>query len=373
MALLTISAVIFRSEIALLLITTASYHLLTGQITIRGLIPTCLGSFIAALVVSVPIDSYFWQKPLWPELWGFYFNAVLGSSSEWGVSPWHWYFTSALPRLFLNPLAPLLIVFACLRPGISRAARSLLIPNLLYVTIYSLQPHKEARFIFYVVPGLTAIAALGANYITMRFSKSIAYKATSALLILSVLASFAASTGMLLLSSLNYPGGDALNQVYALAKTDSSPSVIHVHADVLTCMTGLTLFGQNPSGHDFALAGAPSTNTSPFIIFDKTETGPELGWPRFWKKFDYVLAEDRDKVLGGEWEVVGVVQGYDGIEILKPGSHAAGDLEEGEKVVGLGAQVAAIRNFVRRYTGGWWAGPRMSPRIRILRQVRADS
>ncbi|KAM5373845.1 hypothetical protein ACJZ2D_006807 [Fusarium nematophilum] len=373
--LLVIAAAVFRSEVAILLITTALYLLATGRITLRTLILVGFGSSAAALLVSVPLDSYFWQKPLWPELWGFFFNAVLGSSSEWGVSPWHYYFGSALPKLLLNPLAPLMVLLALFQPGTSRAARALLIPNLFFVAIYSLQSHKEARFIFYVVPPLTAAAALGANFVTSRASsKSILYGAASLALALSVLATFAASTVMLLLSSLNYPGGDAIEQLYIVARDDPSP-VVDVHADVLTCMTGLTLFGQNPSGLPIGLALTPEPEaTAPLFLFDKTEEGYELTWPRFWARFDYALAEDPSKVLG-DWHVVGVVSGYDGIEILKPGSYAAGDANgeghvDGERVLGLGARVAAIRDFARGYTGGWWAGPRMSPRIRILRRNR---
>ncbi|KAF4956940.1 hypothetical protein FSARC_11419 [Fusarium sarcochroum] len=372
-ALLVIAGAIFRSEVAVLLSTTALYLLLTGRISLRTLIIIFLGSFVTSLLISVPIDSYFWQKPLWPELWGFYFNAVLGSSSEWGVSAWHYYFTTALPKLLLNPLVPALVVFALLQPGISRAAQALLIPNLLFVAIYSVQPHKEARFIFYVVPPLTAAAALGANFLSSRASKSIVYRGASAIIALSVSASLVASTIMLLLSSLNYPGGDALNQLYYITRDDPSP-VIDVHTDVLTCMTGLTLFGQNPSGYPVAFPITPEPgSTAPAIIFDKTEKGDQLSWPRFWERFDYALAESPRKVLGG-WQVVGVVTGYDGFEILKPGSSAARNESEegtigGEKILGLGAHVAAVRNLVRGYTGGWWAGPRMSPRIRILRRV----
>ncbi|KAH7137187.1 Alg9-like mannosyltransferase family-domain-containing protein [Dactylonectria estremocensis] len=368
-ALLILAGVIFRSEIALLLITTALYLLVSQRTSLLGLIPVSLGSFVAALVISVPIDSYFWQRPLWPELAGFYFNAVLGSSSDWGVSPWHYYFSSALPRLLLNPLALPLILVALWQPGARRAASALVVPNILYVAIYSIQPHKEARFIFYVVPSLTAAAALGANFISARASKAFVYQAISLVLALSVLGAFAASASMLLLSSLNYPGGDALAQLQVLARDDPSP-VIHVHADVLTCMTGLTLFGQNPGGHPIALdLPLPPNPDAPVFLFDKTESGHQLEYPRFWERFDYVLAENTSKILG-RWEIIGTVQGFDGFELLKPGSSPAVELEDTSRVVGIGAQVAAVRDFVKKYTGGWWAGPRMSPRVHILRQDR---
>ncbi|GKT54816.1 alg9-like mannosyltransferase [Colletotrichum tofieldiae] len=348
LSLLVFAAAIFRSEVALLLATTGLYLLLTHQTTIPRLVRPFLISFAVAIAVSVPLDSYFWQKPLWPELWGFYYNAVLGSSSNWGVSPWHYYFSSALPRLLVNPLTFLVLIpLALSHPATSRPAAGLVVPPLLFVAIYSLQPHKEARFVFYAVPPLTAAAAQGANLIFARRSKSPLYALASAALVLSVLASLAASTGMLLLSSLNYPGGDALRQLHALVASDRSgggASVTSVHTDVLSCMTG-------------------------------TEDKAVLADPAFWSRFDYVLAEDPASVRGGQWETVGVVQGYAGVEILRPGSKArsgdGGDEEEGEgNVLGRGLVVQRVRDLVRRLTGGWWVGPRMEPRIRILKRSK---
>ncbi|KAF4585797.1 Alg9-like mannosyltransferase [Ophiocordyceps camponoti-floridani] len=196
-SLLVLATTIFRAELAILLSATGLTLLLSNRIPPRQLITVVIGTLCAALVVSVPLDSYFWQKPVWPELWGFYFNAVLGSSSAWGVSPWHYYFTSAIPRT-------------------RHHASTLLVPSLSYIALYSLQPHKETRFIFYVVPPLTAAAALGADYVTSRRSKSKTYKVATLILISSVLATATASTAMLLVSSLNYPGGDALSHLQDL-------------------------------------------------------------------------------------------------------------------------------------------------------------
>ena len=370
LAILTFAGVVFRSEIAILLFSVSLHLLLTKQIRPRPLVKVGIVSFLGSLLLSVPIDSYFWQKPCWPELWGFYFNAIRGSSSDWGVSPWHYYFTSALPRILMNPFVFALIGFSCLHPALSPLARASLLPSLLYIAIYSAQPHKEARFIFYTIPTLTAAAALGANYLSSRYSKSRLYATLTLALALSVVASFAASTSMLLLSSLNYPGGDALNQLYAIAgSSEPAPSSIAAHADVLTCMTGLTLFGQNQQGLPLALShvwDVEAEATGPVYFFDKTEKSERLGWPSFWNEFDYVLMEDTALAMG-DWKAVGVVHGYSGIEVMKPGQPepSAGE----HPVLGLGAKIAWLRQTVRKYTGGWWIGPRMSPRISIMKQT----
>jgi len=46
----------------------------------HGLIASCL-----AIGLSVFIDSYFWQRWLWPEGEVLYFNTILNKSSHWGV------------------------------------------------------------------------------------------------------------------------------------------------------------------------------------------------------------------------------------------------------------------------------------------------
>ncbi|KAI0468759.1 Alg9-like mannosyltransferase family-domain-containing protein [Xylaria cf. heliscus] len=373
-ALLTMATAIFRSELAILMVTVALYGLLVPHIPLTQIIKPFLAFFALALFISVPIDSYFWQKPLWPELWGFYYNAVLGSSSDWGVSPWHWYFTSALPKILNSLLTITLIPFALWNAGTARQARALAVPGLLFVAIYSAQPHKEARFIFYVAPPLTAAAALGAQYVFSRRTKLPRPAAVSLAISMGalVLASFALSSAILVVSSLNYPGGEALEALRGLVAESASESTLDiqtaaVHTDVLSCMTGVTLFGQHPHWPGSGSPGPSSSHHDGAVsfTFDKTEDEATLRNPLFWEQFDYVLAEDPAKPLG-PWETIGVVEGFAGIEVLRPGRDVGG----GDRVLGRGALLARVRGRVRGLTGGWWVGPRMVPRVYILRKVR---
>jgi len=396
------SAIIFRSEIALLLGTNVLYLLLTRAMTVERIILPFSVSVVVALILSVPVDSYFWQKPLWPELWGFYYNVVLGSSSNWGTSPWYYYFASALPRLLVNPLAWIVLIpLSLTQPALSPSARRLVIPSLLFVAIYSIQPHKEARFIFYVVPPLTAAAALGANFVFTRRSKSVVAGFFVLVMAVSVLLSFAASTSMLLLSSLNYPGGEALaylrdTVIRSGASEAASPSaVVPIHADVLACMTGVTLFG-TATGSAFPSSRASTATLGQFVntavredqedaagavelVVDKTEDDATLVQEDFWTRFDYVLTEEPAKVKKGPtsgWEVVAIVQGYGGVEVQMGRRQTDEERAEEETpatkapIVGRGAVVAKLKDRVSALTGGRWVGPRMVPRIYILKRVK---
>lgn len=392
--LFVFSAVVFRSEVALLLGTNALWLLLVPAISLHRIIPPFAASFIVSVALSVLVDSYYWQKLLWPELWGFYFNVVQGSSSDWGTSPWHYYFTSSLPKLLLNPLGIFLVGVAFWYPAYERIARRLVIPNILFVAIYSIQPHKEARFIFYVVPPLTAAAALGAASLTTTISlpsekksnndSANIKKVTTLALILSILGAFLFSAAGLLASSLNYPGGEALAALNTIIRTDQSTvpsSLVTVHADVLSCMTGVTLFGVSggdnvPTRHNFAkdpervVAGTidgSESKPSSWLTLDKTEDDATLEDPNFWLRFDYLLMEDTNAVKGGQWETIAVVEGIAGAEILKPGIKPQ---PASINRVGKGAWFTALRDRVRQLTGGWWVGPRLMPKIHIMKRVK---
>lgn len=403
--LLVLAGVIFRAEIALLLVTQVFFLLHRRAVSLHTVITAGIPSALLALAISVPLDSYFWLRPLWPELSSFIFNAVHGASSDWGTSPWHTYIYSFLPKLLLNPLAIGLILYSLFLPALSRAATALTLPPMAFIVLYSFQPHKEARFIIYTVPPLTAAAALSASHIWTRRRRTTMHRFGSLVLVASVALSALASLAMLAVSALNYPGGEALWALHQHVARAGTTGTLTVHMDVLSCMTGVSRFQQeHPSPPIWrALSSLPQTAQVAWL-YDKTEDEQALADPVFWSRFDYVLAEDPARVMG-TWDVVDTVYGLAGLEILRPGQGVseAGNQEVLESLRGLlrrrpasssghGAPAAGLetrrteslarelgafgllKEGIRRFvTRGWWIGPRMEGKIRIMKRISPSS
>jgi alpha-1,6-mannosyltransferase len=348
MYLLTIAGVIFRSEIAILLAMETVVLLIQQRASLTGeVIPAGVAGAVIGLLTTLSVDSFFWQQfPLWPEWVGFYYNTILGKSSEWGTSPATFYFVSALPRLLLNPLSYLVCIpLAFWAKPTQKASRDILVPHLAFIGLYSLLPHKEWRFIIYSIPAFTAVASAGASWIWTRRAKSTVYYLLSWALTASTLASFMASFGLLYISSFNYPGGEALQRLH---KLDNTPGK-RIHLDNMACQNGVTRFLQ----------------TEPTWVYDKTENQDKLLSPVFWQNFDYVLAEDPKRVIGS-WQIRDTVQGYAGVSIqpeedeLTPTSTSAVPLA-------LQRTYYSVANLARnRITGGRWPVIRLQPRIYIL-------
>lgn len=193
-----------------------------------------------------------------------------------------------------------------------------------------------------------------------------------------------------------------------------------MHMDVLACMTGVSRFQQDfpspPLSHYVSslllasnkTSSEPSKTLSPVVYrYDKTEDPTTLLDPAFWTRFDYVLAERPETVIGS-WEIVDTIYGFAGIEFLRPGavstsgvdnSHNAGrvweamggkseegedgtgsrDLEDGDTTVDQHEFSGTVRKlglygYVREWTRkwvtkGWWFGPKTEAKIRILRRI----
>ena len=361
---MTVVGVVFRSEIALLLGTHTLWLLLRRRISIQDTIISGSIGLAIGLGLTVSIDSFFWLHfPIWPELTGFLYNVMEGQSSNWGTSPFYYYFSSALPRL-LNPLHyQVFIPLAVFMPVLRSPALEILIPNLAYVFIYSFQPHKEWRFIIYIVPPLTAVAALASSWVWTRRTKTFAYRVLSLALLAGAAASFLASFGMVLVSRLNYPGAQALNHLHGLAEGEKS--VIKVHMDTLTCMTGVTHFLEHR---------VPVNSTRRTIwIYDKTEDRTELLNPLFWDGFDYVLTERPEKVIGS-WDIVRNIEGFAGLSLVsddRPLPESNYDLWGSfrEAKLDLHELSLMMERFVRVYVSrGWWVEAKMETKVRILKR-----
>ncbi|KAG9655579.1 glycosyltransferase family 22 protein, partial [Aureobasidium melanogenum] len=359
--LLTASGIIFRSEIAILLAMQTLYLLLQGRTSlVNEVIPAGLFGVIIGLGITVSVDSYFWQRfPLWPEWIGFVYNTIQGKSSDWGVSPWHYYFVNAIPRLLLNPISwALCIPLALVNRATRTSSLDIMIPLLAFVAIYSILPHKEWRFVIYIIPGITGVAAAGASWIWTRRSKTLLYRLLSLGLVGSTLLSFVGSLSLLYVSSLNYPGGEALTRLHEVVPSGRQGQT-WVYMDNLACQTGVTRFLEKDAGSTF--------------MYDKTENQTTLLDPGFWQKFDYVLAEDPKRIIGS-WEVVDTVYGYSGIGL----GRLAADQDSAPPLSARGVVTQPINMLLQMYnkvarmasqklTGGRWPIIKMEPKIYILK------
>lgn len=190
------------------------------------------------------MDSYFWRKAwTYPEGQVFYFNTILNQSHHWGTHPYHTYFSQHLPKLLglALPLSLYTLLFhRHSQPSFIGVASVLVV----FVGVYSFLPHKEWRFIVYVVPFFNMIGAYGmvqlwrmldkhveakekekkfrkvkqkivqdlkdSNFLKNLMRKQVLFKLLGIGLLLL---QWITSCGMVWISSWNYPGGEAIRQL----------------------------------------------------------------------------------------------------------------------------------------------------------------
>ncbi|KAL3318630.1 dolichyl-P-Man:Man(7)GlcNAc(2)-PP-dolichol alpha-1,6-mannosyltransferase [Cichlidogyrus casuarinus] len=254
---------VFRSELALFFapLLLFALYLKTVRISWQTVLFLCVITF-HSIALSVLVDSFFWQRVLWPEAEVFHFNVILNKSSQWGTLPFHWYFTNALPKallltssLFLGWLFLRFIGLCNSRIGAQfkrddNKLAALCLSTILFILGYSFLPHKELRFIIYALPVFNLAAAAFWTFVESKwtFPKheniSLLKVLRSVLLswcYLHIFINFAASAVFLLASISNYPGGVALRQLNCLSSLNSS-SPVHVHISNLAAQTGVSRF-----------------------------------------------------------------------------------------------------------------------------------
>ncbi|XP_011349260.2 probable Dol-P-Man:Man(7)GlcNAc(2)-PP-Dol alpha-1,6-mannosyltransferase isoform X1 [Ooceraea biroi] len=232
--------IIFRTELAILLGLFLLYDIANQKLSMLRLFRIAVPAGMLFLALTVATDSIFWRRLVWPEGEVFYFNAILNKSSEWGTSPFLWYFYSALPRglalsYFLIPLG----IFLDAR------VRVLTVPAITFVILFSFLPHKELRFIIYVFPLLNVSAAAACHRIWENRAKT-TWNGFLALVVLGHLVlNTVFSLFLLCVAGSNYPGGLAIARLHRLERDSIEP--VHVHIDVLTAQTGVSRFTQTNS------------------------------------------------------------------------------------------------------------------------------
>lgn len=244
-AILTAATVIFRADLLLLLAPLALLALLRRRIGLLALVRTGAAIGVLALAITVPLDSLLWRRPLWPEGEVFFANTVGNMSANYGASPWHWYFTSALPRALALGY-PLAIGAITLAP----TAREFVLVPLAAIALYSLLPHKELRFVLYAVPPLNVAAAAALAELSTRVPRAprtTRRRAVAATAWLMLALALGTSAGLALISlaaaRLNYPGAHALLALHAATSARPPP---RVHIGVEAAMTGVTRFLEMP-------------------------------------------------------------------------------------------------------------------------------
>jgi alpha-1,6-mannosyltransferase len=328
---LVFATAVFRCDILLLLASLGLSWLIRRQLSILEAIRIGVLTGFVSLMLIVPMDSLLWQRLVWPEGEVFYFNTILGKSSDWGTSPWHWYFTSALPKAML--LTALLVPLSSLRipellvswerrwhtsgsaTGPSQASLSLLdtqwlpyiIPTIGFVILYSFLGHKEMRFIFPSLPILNILAAAGmARLHQLAFppkEKGVSWIAMLGFIcgVMVILVTLMGSLVFVAVSTWNYPGGDALIRLAKHVQREQSLGrkidTLHVHVDVASAMSGVSLFGQH--------SAQMSTPQIPWV-FDKSGYEDENSVGEY-TQFTHLLSEERN--VSPHFHVLDVIQG----------------------------------------------------------------
>lgn len=289
-ALLTLVAttVVFRCDLAALVVPLGALWTLDrrdeNRLSFFAAATATAAVAAAGVVLSMAVDSVLWGRPVWPEGQVLLFNNPIDNrSARWGVSPRHWYATSALPRS-LGVAFPLAVISLLRKPDALVAAAAV------SIVLLSFLPHKELRFVFPALPLLNLSAAkflaadrraLGAACVALNAA------ATAALFVRAAAA--------------NYPGGLALKTLHDLSCPLAS-SRRDVHIDVAAAVSGASRFGEA---------------FRPHWRYDKTE---DVDDPALYAAFDYRLAPVEPRTPGDAasrafFTTMAVIPAYAGLRL----------------------------------------------------------
>ena len=251
--------------------------------------------FIAALCafvsirISIIVDSHYWNRHVWPEWEVFRFNGLKDGSSAWGVSPWHYYFTTLVPKI-----APLSFPISIL--GVMyyfRHVSAFIIMTMIHLLVLSQIGHKEWRFVIYIVPMLNLSAALVCRKVLEL--KNIVKQIFQVALLAGFLGMLLMSALMIQASQANYPGGQALVAFSELNITANCK----VHYDAYTASTGASKF----------------LETNPRCVYSKFEDHKSA--LNYIDSYSHLITSDVEYHKYG-WKIIKSIDGYVGYDIVNP-------------------------------------------------------
>ncbi|KAK3846785.1 MAG: Alg9-like mannosyltransferase family-domain-containing protein [Linnemannia gamsii] len=254
---LVFATVLFRSEVLILMGPIVLLELAMTRIDFWRTVQEGIKAGVVSVAIAVAIDSWFWQTWMWAEGAVFWFNAVEGKSVAWGVSPWYTYFLVLLPKI-----TGLALPLALAGTIVEQRLRRYLLPAGVFVAIYSFLGHKEWRFVIYVVPLLNLGAAITLAWVLKR--KTIAYKLLALALLGAVGLNFISSVAQSVISSLNYPGGQALQRLHELDLHRFAAATVHI--DGAAAETGCSRFGEIGSSATLPTFSYDATHNPPFLL-----------------------------------------------------------------------------------------------------------
>ena len=360
--------VLFRCDMIILLFTVGLSMLFQRQMTVANAVLTGVISGACSLMLTVLVDSVFWQRFLWPEGEVLFFNTIENKSSEWGVMPWYWYWTSALPKAMV--LTILLVPFSFLRipewllgfvdlmttkerknqtvlslPPLlinndSCSILPFLVPVFAFVGLYSFLPHKEVRFLFPALSMFNIAAAHGLSHLhKLSFTSPKSKKESDRnsekesgrsnqmkrIHLLTAKCLYACGAGTLLLTMIasliflsvsyhNYPGGEALHMLKTYIEKHpkvKSNTPVNVHIDVSSSMSGVSLFGQRTATLNPSLKGEWTFEKGGF---EDENDGTRMLSSKKDSFYTHLLSEE--KIIDG-FHVINVAQGFPKVSMRK--------------------------------------------------------